>query len=560
MKRSFFFVMISLCLPFIVSAKTIQSTGFGANIHLMQRFPQEQWSEVLSAAHDIGVASGREEFSWNRIEPENDVFDWSTPDAAVDAYADADMQMLGLLTYSASWATSVESDEHAVPNLHEWEEYVRAVVTRYAGRVEAWEIWNEPNHDAFFSSENSDYVYLVQAAAIAIRESDPDAHIVLGGLAGVDTAFLDDVLPHISAELIDVVAVHPYRVVGDNFAYAPEKTVDGLNTLATDMTALRAALERNGYENKAVWLTEFGYPTHSNGVTEKKQARLLARAFTIAFSSPHVKRIFWYSLVDAGADDEQEDRFGLLTSTLEQKQSAQAFAFLVQHLTGKTVKGVEPRVMRVVGESSTWSVNGGECTESTVSGDGLPVTVTYVFTGAGNCYLPVDTAVSLGGARAILIQLSGAADHTMLRVRITDSTGETLQYTLGHMSQQKAWYRIDLGHTSAHWGGNDNGDPDGALTLSAIVFDNQDGELIAGNATLYKMRALDIEGVHAYRFTQGSRRSVVYWSTAGKHDMEYAFTTHKRVRVYRFGLSALEKEGAALTLRATRMPKMFSVQ
>jgi hypothetical protein len=93
-------------------------------------------------------------------------------------------------------------------------EYVRFVVGHFKGRVQCYELWNEPTiEDTIQWVRLSDYLNLVRSAVPVIRGIDPAAHVVVGGtdylrfdhswefMLGLVSS---DVMP-----LVDVVNFHP---------------------------------------------------------------------------------------------------------------------------------------------------------------------------------------------------------------------------------------------------------------------------------------------------------------------------------------------------------------
>lgn len=564
---SIFRLSLYLCVfsfPLLAFGAQVPSKSFGANIHLMQRSAEEDWAATLDSAHNIGVRIGREEFSWNEIEFEDDEFNWSKSDAVVAAYEAADMKIVGLLSYTSDWATATEGGAHAVPELNAWSDYVSQVAARYAGRVSAWEIWNEPNHSSFFAGDSADYVYVLQTASNAIRDADPDAKVVLGGLSGADTSFLREVLPNLNPNAIDAIGIHPYRVIGNTFTYAPEEMQDGLNTLAVDLGNLVAELERDGFADTPLWLTEFGYPTHDLGLTQKQQAQYLARAYLIAISNPHVKKIFWYSLLNAGGDEsDQEDRFGLFSQDLTRKTAARAHIYLLQNIASTKIKGIDLTQSQDLGGVADigWSVAGAVCTEATLSTDAGALNIDYAFTADTNCYVPVSTELALPyQTQTLFLRISGSSDDTTLRVRLRDDSGETFQYTLSRMPQESTWYRVNINSLSTHWGGDDDGVPNDNLILDSIVLDDADSVHEEGRVTIREIRASTLNDVYGYRFSMRGKPIVALWTTATAHTSPYTFAQGRTIRRYRFRKSTIQMDGLSFSFRVGPMPQFLEVQ
>jgi hypothetical protein len=138
------------------------------------------------------------------------------------------------------WPTSPEDPKSLYPVLP---------VTRY-------EIWNEPNF-AYFWRPRPDadaYGRLFVAAATSIREVDPQAELIVGGLfpsgAGEFVAALQAAVPGALA-VADGVALHPYGA-------GPEQVLQHVRRV-------RQALRAAGHPEMGLFLNEVGWPTIGTG-------------------------------------------------------------------------------------------------------------------------------------------------------------------------------------------------------------------------------------------------------------------------------------------------------
>jgi len=547
------FLCVAMALPGVTHAKSpLIKQAFGANIHVRQRIPQAEWDTVLEKASEAGVKWGREEFSWDVIEPTQGSYSWDAYDAVVDSYESHSLHMLGLLSYSASWASSRPGSADSQmypPDLDAWQEYVTAVATRYAGRVQAWEIWNEPNHDGFWKGSVAEYAELLQVAADAIHAANPRAKVVLGGLSGSDTSFLTElytVLGSSAQTTIDVVAIHPYRVVGNNFNYAPEALVDGLNTLTNDIYNVKAVMRAHGQVGVPLWLTEVGWTTDSTGVSEATQARYVLRLFSQALAIKNVDKIFWYSLTDTSEEDYAEAHFGLLHAhSYAAKPAYQAYAFAAQHLNRRRFKDQflpEQTTVTDFNSQSSWEFAGEECTTGGALVTDSTLQIDYRFTGGQNCYAPVQQRIALpDGTQALQFTAIGSDDDTFLRVRVTDAAGEMFQYHLGYVPSQQLFYTVQLDNPSAHWGGDNDGKLDQPLTFDSFVLDDTDGSFAEGGVVIDDLVSSSIGNAYLYRYHKGSNDIYAYWSHAAAPKALVHLIGAGRVEIRRFQKSSVRK-------------------
>lgn len=514
MLKLFLVSCLLILLPVATFAKGDRvSDAFGMNLHLRQRIHESDWNSTLQSAEDAGVQWGREEFNWNTIEPSDGTFDFSSYDEVADDYDAHNIKMLGLLTYSSSWAAS---SEFAPPDAAAWENYVSTVAQHYAGQIDTWEIWNEPNYDAFWTGTSAEYAELITEAAEAIKAVNPDAKIVLGGLSGADSSYLDTLYSELAdPSIIDVVAIHPYRTVNDSYTYAPEATTDGLNTLQTDIYNVLAVIQRHG-QTAPIWLTEMGWPTSSTGVTETQQADYLQRMEALVLSIPKVQKIFWYTYTDTN-----DANFGLVNDAGTAKPAYSAYQFMVNTFDQeKFMEQILPSATTVsnFSQSQGWQFSGTVCTNGTVDDhDHGKLTVTYQFTSSTNCYAPITFHKQLANpTRALQFRAKGEADDTQLRVRILDATGETFQYSLGFLPHTWLFYTVQLGSNSAHWGGNNDSVIDQPITFDSLLLDDTDGSFASGTVQFDNLESSAKANVYEQRWRANHQNDFAYW-TSGRN-------------------------------------------
>ena len=95
--------------------------------------------------------------------------------------------------------------------MDDWRVYVRTVSQRYKGRIQAYEIWNEPNLKEFWTGSVEQMVTLTRVASAVIRGVDPQAIVVSpsptseGGLK-----WLAQFLSKRGGQDVDVVGYHFY--------------------------------------------------------------------------------------------------------------------------------------------------------------------------------------------------------------------------------------------------------------------------------------------------------------------------------------------------------------
>lgn len=123
---------------------------------------------------------------WQNLEPERGRFDWRTIERLVTGAEHAGFPIVFTFGGTPSWASphgpkSVYTDESRTSppdDMADWDRFVRAVATRYRGRIGAYELWDLANHPDFFSGSTRELVTMTARAATVIRQADPDATVV----------------------------------------------------------------------------------------------------------------------------------------------------------------------------------------------------------------------------------------------------------------------------------------------------------------------------------------------------------------------------------------------
>ncbi len=288
----------------------------GANMHWA--FREEPCRDVLinDAIYQANIKYVREEFNWNLIEPIKGKMDYSRYDEIMQSYQHYDVEVLGLLAYSAKWSAqapnNVANKEFYPPNIDQWNNFVRETVTRYQGQVSAWEVWNEPNDINFFNGARKQYYNLLANTSNTIKSIDPAAKVISGGTTWPDPNYAQDFYKANMQNYIDGYGVHAY--------YCEQGVADGhYEKLAGDLAEI---IQISNQYKKPLWITEFGCSSFTIG--QKKQADNLAYMMTLFNASQNIERVYWYSLRDTGHVG-KEGEYGLITKNYTLKQSFQAF-------------------------------------------------------------------------------------------------------------------------------------------------------------------------------------------------------------------------------------------
>jgi hypothetical protein len=180
-------------------------------------------------------------------------------------------------------------------SLSDWTLLVRCVARRFAGRIAAYEIWNEPLLRAFQygyqDGTAARYFEMLRIAHREIKAADPRALVLALGGSDLYTnrdhadrlvrarAFTRELVALGAAEYADGISVHAYPWG----TYGPTVWASYRTELAFHAAAWR----------RPVWITETGHRANENGT----QSEYLRAAYAL-FVAAGVERIFWFALTD----------------------------------------------------------------------------------------------------------------------------------------------------------------------------------------------------------------------------------------------------------------------
>ncbi len=284
--------------------------------------PEADQRKRVEIFKQAGVTLVRSDFRWRVIEQARGAYQFEPNDVSVKVARESGVRMLGLISHTPQWAAPLH--EH----FDEWLAFVETTVRRYP-YVRHWEMFNEPNLASFWGSapDPAHAAELVRLTYKKIKSVDPSLTAVFPGLAGGGNAtggypakFLEGMFAAGVAGSYDAMAIHPYR-----YPHAPEEAHYANNVrqpdkwpLMTAMRKIRDLMDRYGDGAKPLWITEYGYPTHTAtdvinlGVTESEQADFLSRSILLAFQSG-VSAFFWFTTQTLERNpDDKEHWFGIV--------------------------------------------------------------------------------------------------------------------------------------------------------------------------------------------------------------------------------------------------------
>jgi len=206
--------------------------GYGIQVDLSYGDP----GPVLDRVAGLGFNWFKIQVPWFHHEPAKGSYQWDQLDKVVSAAQARRLNVLFSVVKAPRWSRSSQEEEGPPDNYAHYADFMRALATRYRGRVQAYEVWNEQNLRREWNTGRPwqidgtnarDYVELLKVAYNTIKSVDPGAIVVSGGptptgLTGCvpgtqplacaidDALYLEQMYQAGLRSYCDAVGVHPF--------------------------------------------------------------------------------------------------------------------------------------------------------------------------------------------------------------------------------------------------------------------------------------------------------------------------------------------------------------
>jgi hypothetical protein len=293
-------------------------------------------------ARTLGAKALRANVPWARVAVDPFTYDLSAYDRLIDEAAANGLRVqLTLAGPAPAWATADHKVSADHPDPAQFAQFAGFVAARYAGRVRALSIWNEPNWHNLLKPDRicgrvkvhkkkkrirtrkvcvktSARVYraLYAAGYAAIKASAPSMPVWMGEtnpyvnrrkqstapLAWLrQLACADPVVRRGCTGVLraDGYAHHPYAFDRSPSAKRTGRDNVTIANLGALSKALKKLRKRIRVRNGSIYLTEFAYYSSGpNAKPAKKRAAWTRKAFEIALKAPKVRQLLYYQLID----------------------------------------------------------------------------------------------------------------------------------------------------------------------------------------------------------------------------------------------------------------------
>jgi hypothetical protein len=365
-----------LAIAFLVVALAVSGAPSAlAQVNRESRFGiAEGHKNQISKSLSIGWE--RLTFPWDAVQP-NSPAEWRADFAftpqMLQTELDTGVQVVGLLQFTPDWAQANPSaGKRSLPkNLdlpwdstdNYWGQFTRRMAQHYAGRINYWVIWNEPEIRSedpgggsswTFAGGPAEYYKLLKVAYKNIKAGNPNAKVIFAGTA----YWLDrnQGRDQYLKRVLDVAAQDPeakangyfFDVASFNLYGVP----DGLYRVHFEM---KEYLRGHGLESKPLWITETNampydpqvpcaeryHPSRNpDSQTLDNQANFTIQSLAMAAAAGW-ERIEWYQLTDSGTCSESAI-WGLVRDDGSQRPAFAAFKTAVNYFSGASKVTFKP--------------------------------------------------------------------------------------------------------------------------------------------------------------------------------------------------------------------------
>jgi len=301
----------------LVQDKRVAPVSPAAHVFLWGH--REEADRDLKLAKEAGFTWVKQRFEWRNIEKiKKNEFQWHEPDLVIDKINTAGLGIIARMDNQPDWARRDKIFPASGPpdNIEDWKDFVQEFAERYKGKVQIYEIWNEPNISREWGNMKPDpkaYTEMLKVSYTEIKKIDPNAIIVSAGLSPTteqsdraisDTVFLKEMYANGAQAYFDMLGVHapgfkappdmdPGAVARDPAMSNPgDPSPESAKRAYSFRHAedIRKIMEENGDSAKQVAFMEMGWTTDSrpnspynwHSVTPEQQAEYLVKAFQYA--------------------------------------------------------------------------------------------------------------------------------------------------------------------------------------------------------------------------------------------------------------------------------------
>ena len=319
----------------------VSTWGYGFSVHLWY-FSQEAKSHTVGIIKEAGFNWMKVQVLWYQVETQPGQYDWSQLDEIVQTGNGGNLKiLLSVVDAPVFYRTPTSGLTPGDPNT--FRSFMQALGARYAGKVQAYELWNEQNLSREMGSGNVDpanYLPLLRAGYAGVKAGDARALALLGAPSPTganipgevidDLLYLQQLFALNSGEVkgyFDALSAHPSGFSNPPACTpaTPQCSLSGaFNSndsffAFTRVSQYRDLMVAQGQADKKIWFTEFGYCSNTTpppgyeyctSIDATTQANFLVQAFQMARALDYVAGMMQWNLNYQLAVPQTDEKWG----------------------------------------------------------------------------------------------------------------------------------------------------------------------------------------------------------------------------------------------------------
>ena len=201
-----------------------------------------QWRPLAKMVRLAGIPWVRERLTWGEVNPAPGKYAWGKYDTVADAYKAEGVHLYQISHDSPGWTREQKQGTLNVADLRDAYTYTKAAAAHFAGRIEAWEVWNEADI-GFWPDLGDRFAGIQKSFYLGYKAGNPQLKVLevsyCRGVCRFDEVLLEQGI----ADYYDIFNWH---------IYAPPPSYPGA------LAAYTALLDKHKVGDRPIWLSEAG--------------------------------------------------------------------------------------------------------------------------------------------------------------------------------------------------------------------------------------------------------------------------------------------------------------
>lgn len=233
-------------LPSPESRPNMSDSAIASDIAMSWLVKPEKFDDLAKLIKLSGIVWVRDRISWGELETTRGKFaDDTKYDLSADIQTKNGLKVYQVFHATPGWAQEVKNSHSFPDDLRDVYNFGAEMARRYKGKVDAWEVWNEPDISAFSDELGDSYASMLKAMYLGFKSVEPDLLVLSCSFAMGPGKFADTIFQNDVGNYFDIYNYHIY----DDWKKHVDRALNHLNLM-----------KKYGVENKPIWLTEAGRP------------------------------------------------------------------------------------------------------------------------------------------------------------------------------------------------------------------------------------------------------------------------------------------------------------